>query len=67
MLDRQIQVHKEISLNLIKVLKMFSALKKNLQTTVLFLIFWIKQKFRKYQKEMVFETMAFHGTNETAF
>ena len=34
---------------------------------MLLLIFWIKQKFGKYQKEMVFETMAFHGTNETAF
>lgn len=34
---------------------------------MLLLIFWIKQKFGKYQKEMVFETMAFRGTNETAF
>lgn len=36
MLDRQIQVHKEISLNLIKILKMFSAFKKNIYSLSLF-------------------------------
>lgn len=43
--------------------------KKNflLRVSLLFLIFWIKYKFVKYHKEMLFETMEFHAANETAF
>ena len=36
MLDRQIQVHKEISLNLIKILKMFSAFFFNIYSLFFF-------------------------------
>lgn len=39
MLDRQIQIHKEISLNLIKILKMFSAFFFNIYSLVFFFFF----------------------------
>lgn len=40
MLDRQIQVHKEISLNLIKILKMFSAFFFNIYSLFFFFQFY---------------------------
>lgn len=53
MLDRQIQVHKEISLNLIKILKMFSAFKKNIYSLSLsFLKQFCTYKFTEQPRQL---------------